>query len=133
MSDIPQDPTTPRDPGLPLDPATPEEPGLDPRLPPDPDPDRIPPGDPPEPPIGDPDEDGTQIPTDIERAVAAMDDPGETGPAPIGQDAADTGAEAHDHVRVAGRSEMDLPPGKWDEVDEESDESFPASDPPGNY
>jgi len=39
----------------------------------------------------------------------------------------------HDYVRPAGRKEMELPPKKWDKVDEESDESFPASDPPGNY
>ncbi|WP_283180016.1 hypothetical protein [Gemmobacter sp. 24YEA27] len=38
-----------------------------------------------------------------------------------------------DYVRVAGRKEMLMPPKKWDKVDEESDESFPASDPPGNY
>lgn len=38
-----------------------------------------------------------------------------------------------DYVRVAGRKEMQMPPKKWDKVDEESDESFPASDPPGNY
>lgn len=38
-----------------------------------------------------------------------------------------------DHVRVAGRKEMDMPPRRWDIVDEQSDESFPASDPPGNY
>lgn len=39
----------------------------------------------------------------------------------------------HDYVRPAGRKEMEMPPRKWDKVDEESDESFPASDPPGNY
>lgn len=38
-----------------------------------------------------------------------------------------------DFVRVAGRKEMQIPPKTWDIVDEESDESFPASDPPGNY
>lgn len=36
-------------------------------------------------------------------------------------------------VRTAGRKEMRDPPGDWDIVDEQSDESFPASDPPGNY
>lgn len=58
------------------------------------------------------------------------DDPedlGSSGPGPAGQDA------SADHVRVAGRKEMDMPPRQWDKVDEESDESFPASDPPGNY
>ena len=39
----------------------------------------------------------------------------------------------HDYVRPAGRREMDIPPRKWDMVDEQNDESFPASDPPGNY
>lgn len=38
-----------------------------------------------------------------------------------------------DHVRVAGRKKMDLPPKSWDIIDEQGDESFPASDPPGNY
>lgn len=36
-------------------------------------------------------------------------------------------------VRTAGRREMHNPPPDWDIVDEQSDESFPASDPPGNY
>jgi hypothetical protein len=36
-------------------------------------------------------------------------------------------------VRSAGRKEMLDPPADWDIVDEQSDESFPASDPPGNY
>ncbi|AJE49046.1 hypothetical protein [Celeribacter indicus] len=36
-------------------------------------------------------------------------------------------------VRDAGPSEMRDPPRHWDRVDEMSDESFPASDPPANY
>jgi len=36
-------------------------------------------------------------------------------------------------IRPAGPENMEHPPETWDEVDEESDESFPASDPPGNY
>lgn len=37
-------------------------------------------------------------------------------------------------VRDAGPSAMrDRPDGNWTKTDEESDESFPASDPPANY
>ena len=40
---------------------------------------------------------------------------------------------AHPHIRPAGRRAMANPPRSWDIVDEQGDESFPASDPPGNY
>lgn len=36
-------------------------------------------------------------------------------------------------VRNAGPEEMALPPRNWDIVDQQVDESFPASDPPGTY
>jgi hypothetical protein len=36
-------------------------------------------------------------------------------------------------VRDAGPDNMKDPPRKWDNTDQQSDESFPASDPPGNY
>jgi hypothetical protein len=43
-------------------------------------------------------------------------------------------ARRHDlKVRQAGREEMRDPPRDWDRVDETSDESFPASDPPARY
>lgn len=54
--------------------------------------------------------------------AATNADPGESG---VGEDPA--------HVRPAGRKTMDMPPESWTRTDEESDESFPASDPPGNY
>ncbi len=37
------------------------------------------------------------------------------------------------NIRPAGPENMEHPPEDWDEVDEEGDESFPASDPPANY
>lgn len=36
-------------------------------------------------------------------------------------------------VRDAGPDAMENPPGRWTEVDQASDESFPASDPPAKY
>ena len=36
-------------------------------------------------------------------------------------------------IRPAGPDAQGTKPKKWDKQDEESDESFPASDPPGNY
>lgn len=42
-------------------------------------------------------------------------------------------ADKSGKVRSAGADEMRDPPKSWDLVDEQSDESFPASDPPGNY
>ncbi len=41
--------------------------------------------------------------------------------------------EYQDDVRPAGPAGAGVDPKKWDRVDEESDESFPASDPPSNY
>lgn len=37
------------------------------------------------------------------------------------------------NIRPAGPEQMKDPPRRWDVVDEQGDESFPASDPPGNY
>lgn len=45
----------------------------------------------------------------------------------------DYGHDGQRWVRSAGRREMAAPPRNWDRVDEAGDESFPASDPPGNY
>lgn len=47
----------------------------------------------------------------------------------------DADRESHPmpEVRNAGTDSMTAPPKRWDKVDEQADESFPASDPPGNY
>jgi hypothetical protein len=54
---------------------------------------------------------------DSEAAALTVDRP----PGPVG----DSG-----NVRSAGPESMRDPPSKWSQVDEASDESFPASDPP---
>ena len=46
----------------------------------------------------------------------------------------DVDSTDHEYVRPAGPKQMENPPKEdWSEVDEASDESFPASDPPGRY
>lgn len=42
-------------------------------------------------------------------------------------------ARAESRIRPAGPAAMRSPPRSWDRVDEASDESFPASDPPAAY
>jgi len=64
---------------------------------------------------------------DIDRKRAALDRPIPSPKKP------GKGAGVPTPVRPAGKDAMRDPPKKWDKVDEESDESFPASDPPSNY
>jgi len=47
--------------------------------------------------------------------------------------AGETKGENFAKVRNAGPQGMRSDPPSWDKVDEASDESFPASDPPSNY
>jgi len=53
-------------------------------------------------------------------------------PAALPQEDADV-ASSVGNGRPAGPQSMREPPPDWDKVDEASDESFPASDPPAFY
>lgn len=50
-----------------------------------------------------------------------------------GTPADNTPADDAPDVRAAGPQNMETPPEDWDIIDEQGDQSFPASDPPGNY
>ena len=54
--------------------------------------------------------------------TAAATSRGKTAPGPVGKSGA---------ARSAGPEAMRDPPKEWDKEDQASDESFPASDPPG--
>jgi uncharacterized membrane protein YebE (DUF533 family) len=43
------------------------------------------------------------------------------------------GNQGQAQIRDSGADAMRDKPDTWSKTDEESDESFPASDPPGNY
>jgi len=57
----------------------------------------------------------------------------EGNPSPAANERPDEAAVPPPRVRPAGPESMRDPPKKWDEVDEDSDESFPASDPSAKY
>jgi len=59
---------------------------------------------------------------DGEEPEAAAHQGGKTAPGPVGQSGS---------ARSAGPEAMRDPPEEWESVDQASDESFPASDPPG--
>ncbi|MGL4312756.1 MAG: hypothetical protein ACRCSO_02080 [Sphingomonas sp.] len=54
----------------------------------------------------------------------------DNGSGPVAHAAKETPAENFDQTRSAGPDAMPSPHGHWDKVDQASDESFPASDPP---
>jgi hypothetical protein len=53
-------------------------------------------------------------------------------PAPLARPSTGFGGN-FSRVREAGARAQHIAPGNWDKVDEASDESFPASDPPATY
>lgn len=65
--------------------------------------------------------------------MADKDERDEAKPRPEKTPAGDAGATPGSGVRPAGPEAMKIPPRGWTKTDEEVDESFPASDPPGNY